>query len=299
MIKGCVEGYFQFLDSTDLAYNTRESYKRDISLYAYFLKENNISPENINQMTIKLFENSMNERPLSSVNRIMSSVRGFHRYLSRKGYIKEEPKFRSKPLNMYDYNIKDHILTESEIKTLFATIASLNSKYNIRDRVMFELLCKCGLKISEIENLKVDDVNTYLEYVSITSFASRLRVIPIDKGLNKRLKTYMDTCRNFIETNEKNRPYLFLNKNGEKMTRQGIWKVIKKYANKSGIEKNINSNTFRLSLAYNLVSNGADTSVVNKYLGNKSYSIIAKVSEQNAKFRSSILKFNIDLEGLL
>lgn len=299
MAKECVKGYFDFLDSTDLTENTLECYKRDINFYSEFLEKNNITTENINKTTMRLFENSMNGRPLSTVNRVMSSIRGFHRYLSRKGYLSEEPKFKSKRIDVYDYDIKEHILTEDEIKILFAVIANSKSKYVLRDRVLFELLYKCGLKISEIENLKISEVNTYLEYINVTSFSSKLRVIPIDVGLNTRLSKYMNEYRNLINTTEEYEDYLFLNKDKGKMTRQGIWKIIKKYAALSGIDKNINSNTFRLSLAYNLVSNGADAAVVNKYLGNKSYSIIAKVTEQNSKLRGSILKYNINLEGLL
>lgn len=299
MAKECVKGYFDFLDSTDLTENTLECYKRDINFYSEFLEKNNITTENINKTTMRLFEKSMNGRPLSTVNRVMSSIRGFHRYLSRKGYLSEEPKFKSKRIDVYDYDIKEHILTEDEIKILFAVIANSKSKYVLRDRVLFELLYKCGLKISEIENLKISEVNTYLEYINVTSFSSKLRVIPIDVGLNTRLSKYMNEYRNLINTTEEYEDYLFLNKDKGKMTRQGIWKIIKKYAALSGIDKNINSNTFRLSLAYNLVSNGADAAVVNKYLGNKSYSIIAKVTEQNSKLRGSILKYNINLEGLL
>lgn len=299
MLKECVQGYYDFLDSTDLTKSTRECYKRDINFYVDFLDSNGIKPENINHMTIKLFESSMSNRSLSSINRNMSSIRGFHRFLSRKGYINEEPKFRSKRLEVYNYDIKEHILTEAEIKLLFQAINDSKSKYVLRDRVLFELLYKCGLKISELENLKISEVNTYLEYINVTSFSSKLRVIPIDTGLNNRIDKYIREYRSLLETTEENKDYLFLNKDKEKMTRQGIWKIIKKYASLSGIDKNINSNTFRLSLAYNLVVNGADASVVNKYLGNKSYSIIAKVTEQNSKLRSSILKYNINLEELL
>ena len=136
----------------------------------------------------------------------------------------------------------------------------------IRDNALLELMYATGMKVSEIINLSVEDVNLDLLYVRCHDNKNYERLIPIGRSAEAALKDYL-AIRDMIAS--AGVPNLFVNLNGNQLTRQGVWRIVKEYSHKAGINKDVNLNTFRHSFAVHLLQNGANVRAVQKLLGNQ------------------------------
>ena len=171
------------------------------------------------------------------------------------------------------------ILTISETQKLMNG-PDMSSSKGIRDKAMLELLYATGIRVSELISLKMSDMNLAMEYV-ICHEKSKDRIIPFGSSAKEALVVYLEQTReDMLKDSESD--YLFVNCSGKPMSRQGFWKLIKHYAEKAGIEKEITPHTFRHSFAAHLLENGADVQSVQKMMGHADVSTTQMYVEMQA-----------------
>jgi len=250
--------------------NTIDSYSRDLEKFSDFLKKNkiknycNISREEI----LNFLQGLYISQSESSISRILSTLRSFYKFL----IIEEECKKNLwiqvsnpiKPRKMPD------ILNIEEVEKFLNNIPA-DSRSGKRDRAMFEVLYSCGMRVSEIVNLKIQNIDFDEELIHFKGKGEKERIVPVgEKGI-KYLREYIIEGRHNVKAVIRT-DYVFLNRSGKKITRQGFWKILKKYAKKSGIKKNIYPHIFRHSFATHMIERGADLRIVQELLGHSSIS---------------------------
>lgn len=246
-----------------LSKNTIESYSRDIKQYLSYLEENNIDFKDAkrgNIIAYILFLEKENKAP-SSISRSIASIRSFYHFLLKNNIINYDP-----TIDLESPKIEKkmpEILTIGEVEKLLSMPIDNNFKGS-RDKAMLELLYATGVRVTELVNLNIDDVNLNLGFVKLNG--TKERVVPIGRMAQKAVNIYINEYRQeFLKGKESN--VLFLNFHGQKMTRQGFWKIIKSYAKDAGIEKKITPYTLRHSFAAHLIENGADLKSLQQMLG--------------------------------
>lgn len=248
-------------------YNTETSYRRDLTKMAAFFEKQGITEvdkvtsTNINSYILSLEMAGMSP---STISRSIASMKAFFHFELSEGRISKEPTELVKtPKNEKKAPV---ILTIDEIESLLKAVNGKDEK-SIRDKAMLELLYASGMRVSEIINLKVSDVNMSLGFIVCRSDSSgKERVIPFGNTTKQCLNKYIKTERAKL-VGEKDVPWLFTNCFGRQLSRQGYWKVLKSYASKAGIEKEITPHTLRHSFAAHMVQNGADLKAVQEMMG--------------------------------
>ncbi|MPM98941.1 Tyrosine recombinase XerD [bioreactor metagenome] len=219
-----------------------------------------------------------NRKANSSIIRNLVAIRSFYKYLIKSGKITESPLINYEvPKNKR--NIPE-ILTVDEINKFLDTPDCSDYK-GIRDKAMIELMYAAGIKVSELLSLRIFDINLKLSYIKCKGLKAKERIVPIGSFAVNCLEEYIQ-IRNKV--NSSTSELLFCNLRGEKMTRQGFWKMIKGYATEAKIDKVINSYTLRHSFAVHLLQNGADMKAVQELLGHNTLSttqIYSSISKQS------------------
>ena len=246
--------------------NTIESYKRDlIKFYEYNKKDiKNIDKDDIKSYLKYLNDNKMNER---SIARNISSLKSLYKFLIINKIIKNNP-MESISLPKLGKKLPN-TLSEEDINKLLDI--KLNDNYSYRNKAMLELMYATGLRVSELVNLKVYDVNLDEAIVKTMGKGSKERIIPIGDYALNALKIYINEYRSSLFKREVN-DYLFLNNHGKQMTRQGFFKIIKKLAIEQGVNKDFSPHTLRHSFATHLLSHGADLRIIQELLGHSDVS---------------------------
>lgn len=264
----------------DASYNTKISYERDLKKLREYLEQQGI------QKVSDVTETSLNSyilflekdgRAASTVSRYIASFKGFFEYCLKRGVIQTDPADRLKPPKVEKKF--PQILTIAETKKLIDG-PDINSDKGIRDRAMLELLYATGIRVSELISLKKEDMNLSMEYV-VCHEKNKDRIIPFGSAAKEALNLYLEKTREKMMGETENE-YLFVNCSGKPMSRQGFWKLIKYYADKAGIEKEITPHTFRHSFAAHLLENGADVHSVQKMMGHADVSTTQMYVEMQA-----------------
>lgn len=263
-----VEEYIKYLNSKNLSKNTISSYYIDIKRYVDYLKEKTISLDNVVENDIIGYIIRLEQENISvaTVSRMISSIKSFHDYLFFYGISKNNPARNIKKPKI-EKNSLD-ILTEEEIKRLL-DFKNLNTPKKIRDKAIFEVLYGTGIKVSELIDMDIDSVELDLDYICCDK-GKNPRIIPLSNTSKEYLEKYINESR--TELANKDEKALFVSSLGQRFTRQGLWKLIKKYANLANIDKNINPSMLRHSFAIHLLNEGANVAVVSKILGNSNLS---------------------------
>lgn len=272
-MKEDLEEYIRYLQiERGLADNTIESYKRDLNQYLVYLEKNELRDwGKIDRYTILSFMQELKETKKSSatVIRMVSSLRKFHQYL------KQEQRSSVDPMLHIDTPKKAHhlpkVLSMTEVEKLIET-PNTNEILGLRDRAMLEVMYATGLRVTELTELKMDDLHLSLGLIQTIGKGDKERIIPIGDLAIKWIENYLKYSRNKLEKPSKRSPYLFLNHHGRKLTRQGIWKNLGALVKKAGIEKEVTPHTLRHSFATHLLENGADLRVVQELLGHSDIS---------------------------
>lgn len=157
------------------------------------------------------------------------------------------------------------ILTIAEVDKIIRSVDKDCPK-GIRDNALLELMYATGMKVSELININVQDVNLDLAFVKCIDNKNFERLIPIGRSALRAVNEYLEIRSTIADFGVNN---LFVNLNGQKLTRQGIWRIVKEYSHKAGIKKDVNLNTFRHSFAVHMLQNGANVRAVQKLLGNQ------------------------------
>ena len=253
-----------------LSDNTINSYVLDVEKLIAFLKENNTteSPVNISKETIKEFvyqtAKQLNAR---SQSRLISGLKGFFNYLVFENYRDDNP--------------VDHIeapkigrklpdtLSLNEINTLIAAI-DLSHPQGTRNKAILETLYGCGLRVSELINLKISDLFFNEGFIKVTGKGDKQRFVPIMEHTQKYIDIYKSEIRNQLNINPEHSDILFLNRRGKQLTRAMIFTIIKNLAKTINLQKTISPHTFRHSFATHLLENGADLRAIQLMLGHES-----------------------------
>ncbi|MCT4606801.1 MAG: site-specific tyrosine recombinase XerD [Marinisporobacter sp.] len=267
-----LEGFTQYLvDEKEVSKNTLESYKRDILQLIYFLKEKNIKYiKEMNKTTIitYLLYLQKSGKATSTISRNLASIRSFSQFLLNEKYIDKDPTIHLE--SPKSEKRLPAILTLKEVELLLAQ-PDENSEKGIRDKAMLELLYATGIRVSELVALDYSHANLEMAYIKCCKNNSKERVIPMGSMAKKALEKYMkDVRENIIK--EETEESLFVNYYGRRLTRQGFWKIIKKYTQQAKIDKKITPHTLRHSFATHLIQNGADLKSVQEMLGHSDIS---------------------------
>jgi len=248
-----------------LAKNSIDSYRRDLFTYIDFLRTMHITHwENVKEEHLKTFLLHLKEkgRAPATISRQLASVRSFYSYLMKEHLVDrdptihlEGPKVEKKP---------PRVLSVEEVELLLNSPDQTDPS-GLRDKAMLELLYASGAKVSEMLSINMDEVNLSLGYVKCTN-KNRERVIPLGKYAIRTIDHYMKNGRPVLDKGE-NELALFLNHHGKRLSRQGFWKLMKKYAEKAKVSTDITPHTLRHSFATHLLENGADLRSVQEMLG--------------------------------
>ena len=251
----------------NLSQNTVSSYKIDINAFISFLKDSGIDdPSDISSDHIGSFFKTLKELGLlgSSSARYFSSLKGFFLYLLKNKYIVKNPIEKitapriSKKL--------PGVLDVSEVEKILSA-PDANDKLGLRDKAMLELFYACGTRVSELINIKVNDLFFEDEIIRVFGKGSKERLIPVGSSAVKWVGEYLKKSRPVLMKKSKSENNLFLNSRGSKLSRMGVWKIIDRYVKQAGIEKDVHPHTFRHSFATHLLEGGADLRAVQEMLG--------------------------------
>ena len=249
-----------------LSENTIASYGIDLKLFLEYLRENEIpSFKQVNKEVIVNYMQSEknNNKANSSILRSVSSLRKFFQYLAQEKIIEKDPM-----LLIDTPKKKQHlpqVLTKEEVEKLLHS-PNTGQVLGLRDRAMLELMYATGLRISEIINLKLEDLHLTMGTLQTLGKGHKERIVPVGDEAIKWVNRYLEEARPKL-LKQKRSNYLFLNFHGNNLTRQGVWKNLKAEVRKVGIQKNITPHTLRHSFATHILENGADLRIVQELLG--------------------------------
>ena len=249
--------------------NTIESYWRDLRKFKEFLESSNFNyPELSKEQVLNFLEGLYATQSATSVSRILSSLRNYYSFLAREDITCHNPWAGISNPKKEKKFLK--VLEVEEVNRFLESIPT-STELELRDRAMFELLYSCGLRVSEITNLKLDNIDFDQTLLRFIGKGDKERITPMgEKGIHY-LQKYLKVGRFRIEKEHKN-DFVFLNRFGNRMTRQGFWKILKKYAKKINLDKNLYPHIFRHSFATHMLERGADLRIVQELLGHSSIS---------------------------
>ncbi len=267
MLDNLVDQYINYLlVEKGLSDNTIESYSSDLAVYLRFLKKNrikNISGADTAVILKHLIDLRSSGLGAKSRTRHLIVLRGFYRFLAQEKIIKQDP---SRIIDLPKGGLKlPDVLSVEEVKKLL-NICDTKKPKGIRDAAMIELLYAAGLRVSELVNVKFQNVNMEACFVRVFGKGSKERVVPIGLYAKEKIDYYIKSSRPLLLKNMVSQ-YLFVARAGKPMTRQGFWKQLKKYGLMAGIKKRITPHSLRHSFATHLLEGGADLRAVQIMLG--------------------------------
>ncbi len=272
MLKQFIEEFINYLAvERGLAQNTLLAYRRDLVKYIQYLSAQAIeSPNQVKreQVTSYMYDRKQQGLSANSIARNLAAIKMFHRFLIRERLAKEDPTTLVDTPKLWK-RVPD-VLSTAEIEAIIK--ASSGRRWQeVRDQAILELMYASGMRVSELVNLKVENVNLDVGYVRCIGKGSKERIIPIGKKAKVCIKKYCDSIRGRLVKNDVT-GVLFLSRLGKRISRQSVWKLIKHYAQKARIPKTIKPHTLRHSFATHLLEHGADLRSVQEMLGHSDIS---------------------------
>ena len=244
--------------------NTLCSYLRDVNQFLHWLEEEGLAPEQAVQADVERYTKHLSAKgkSVATVTRSLASLKSFYTYMQGIGRVALNPAKGIIPAKVE--RKLPQILTSKEVE-LFLEQPDASDAKGCRDRAMLELLYATGIRVSELISLNLDDLNLSAGFIRCRS-KGKERIIPLYHGAVKALQDYVKNIRPQLLA-DSGETALFVNMSGERMSRQGFWKIIKCYQEKAGIEKDITPHTLRHSFAVHLLENGADLRSIQEMLG--------------------------------
>lgn len=269
--KAAIQDYHSYLKiERSLSANTIENYDRDLKKLADFIDENHsFGPDKVQATHLSEFIQHIAKSGLNprSQARIMSSTKGFYKYLLLEDIISKDP---AELLEAPKTGRKlPDTLSIDEIDKVIEAI-DLSKPEGERNRAMLETLYGCGLRVSELTSLKISDLFFDEGFVKVTGKGNKERFVPISNSCIKYINIYRDEIRSHVDIQKGHEDILFLNRRGKQLTRVMIFTIIKNLATKIGLKKKISPHTFRHSFATHLIEGGADLRAVQEMLGHES-----------------------------
>lgn len=256
-------------ETKNMASNSRIAYRRDIVAFETYLKAKEIYDltEATNTEIVGYLLQLKNEgKSGATVNRKLASLRAFYRFLSSGSPLIKDPTVHLKSPRIEQKHTE--FLTIPEIERLLSVPAS--TVKGIRDKALLELLYATGMRVSEVAGANLNDVNLRIGFVMTGGEHGKARLIPLGRPARAAVETYVYEGRSkLLREKATSNEALFLNYNGERLTRQGIWKLIKEYAAEAGLVDRLTPQTLRNSFAVHMLQNGADLRSVQELLGHE------------------------------
>ena len=267
-MKSQIADFLQFLKAErNLAKNTINAYGGDLEKFRKYLAGRKKEKSSlVNLADIQNYSRTLKAGNIaaSSIGRNLISIKMFFRFLLREGIIKKDPSQDLEP--PINWPKLPECLTILETENLLNQPV-LRNKTGFRDRAILELLYATGMRVSELINLKVSDLNLKVGYVRCLGKGEKERIIPIGRPARDVLEKYLEKIRPAFVKSRGETFFLFINRAGRPFSRQAVWKIIKKYAQKTRLSKNITPHTLRHSFATHLLQGGADLRSVQEMLG--------------------------------
>lgn len=266
-MQGLLEKYLNYLlIERGVAENTLEAYGRDLRRFLLIVQEKGFTdlrqvlPETVVEYLVRIKEEGLSA---NSMNRSLAALRGFYKYLLAEKMIEQSPLANIELAKVW-MRLPDTISKEE--MSLILAQPGMETAQGVRNSAMLELLYATGIRVSELIGLTMNSINWQVGFLVVMGKGSKERVVPIGKTAYDCTKLYVEQVRQQL-MQSKNTDVLFLNRFGKKFTRQGFWKMVVRYAEKSGLQKKVHPHTFRHSFASHLLEGGADLRTVQVMLG--------------------------------
>ncbi|AZZ59987.1 site-specific tyrosine recombinase XerD [Oenococcus sp. UCMA 16435] len=264
--------------------NSIKSYKQDLSEFGSYIQKENIFLANVDRFTILDWLNSLQNdgKSNNSIVHMVSSLRKFFAYLTDDQQIKIDPMLKVTTPKKNSH--LPQVLTATEIEAVLS-VPDISTILGLRNRALLETMYATGFRVSEICNLKLADLHDELGLITTIGKGQKQRIVPIGEISLLYISKYFRESRPIL-LKDRESPYLFVNDHGYRISRQGIFKLVKEIAIKSGINKNISPHTLRHSFATHLLENGADLRIVQELLGHSDISttqIYTHVSQKHLR----------------
>ncbi len=271
--------------------NTVKSYLSDCGKFFDFLKSDNIDPVSAGYEAIDSFIVSQSGKGITKRTqaRIVSALKSLYGFLTQEELVKDNPcdRIAAPKINPY----LPSVLSVEEVERILNSV-DLSQEEGHRNRCILEVLYSCGLRVSELTNLKISDIFLKEGFVRVVGKGSKQRLVPLGEPAAKAIRLYLEKRRTGPIKREAE-DILFLNRNGRKLSRVSVFKLVKAQAAAVGISKEISPHTFRHSFATHLLENGADLRAVQQMLGHESILTTEIYTHiDSAKWQATILKFH-------
>lgn len=290
-----IEDFSNFLKfEKNFSGNTLDAYMRDVrKLESFTLSElDNLSPQNITYENLQeyIYQLSKNKISERSQARAISSIKAFFKFLLEDDYRTDNPAtlLEGPKLGLY---LPD-TLSEEDINRIITCIDN-STDIGKRNKCILEVLYGCGLRVSELIDLKISNINFKESYIMVEGKGEKTRLVPLANTTAEFIKSYIHTVRNKTKINKKYEDTLFLNSRGTNMSRVIVFIIIKELTQKAGISKSISPHTFRHSFATHLLQNGADLRFIQEMLGHSSITTTQVYTHlKTEELRDVILNFH-------
>lgn len=246
--------------------NTQDAYMSDMLKYQAFIKERGKNIEKANNADVVAYMLEMKQQGISpaTVNRKLASVKQFYKFMKAEGKINNDPasgvktsRVERKELEYLSIDEIDNLLSKPD-----------DSVRGLRDRALLETMYATGIRASELCNINVKDVDLRIGYINVRE-AGKSRIVPMGKPARAAVKAYLESSRAQLLGSKEDCHALFLSYLGERLTRQGIWKILKFYGEQAGLEGKLTPQVIRNSFAAHMVQNGADLKSLQELLGHE------------------------------
>jgi integrase/recombinase XerD len=270
-------------DEKHASANTVSSYMRDLKQFASYIAERQLELTQVTQERISTYLDYLSGQGKSpaTVSRSLASIKGFYHHLLDQGVVEENPAIHVAAVKAEKK--LPQVLTGKEVERLLAQPKCTDMK-GYRDKAMLELLYATGIRVTELISLNITDVNLAGSFIRCES-KGKERIIPLYPAAVDALAVYIQNIRSKMIA-DIDEQALFVNMNGDRMSRQGFWKIVKSYQEKAHIDKDITPHTLRHSFAAHLLENGADLHSIQEMMGHSDISstqVYAQLVKQQLK----------------
>ncbi|MGI6767005.1 MAG: tyrosine recombinase [Lentihominibacter sp.] len=263
------EAFAEHLQSEKkMAANSLEAYKRDVNAFLCFEKERGISDiTEISSTEIVAYLHSLKDegKSASTVNRKMASVRAFFTFLTQSGIIPDNPTINIRAPRI-EKKVPEYFSIEEVEKLMECPGETIKG---IRDKAILEILYATGIRASELIEIDLEDVNFRMGFITASAANSKARIIPLGRPAREALEEYVFNFRDKLLKEGSEEKALFVNYAGARISRQGLWKTLKEYGEKAGLNCVLTPNTLRNSFAVHMLQNGADLKSLQELMGHE------------------------------
>lgn len=290
-----IKGFKSFLSlEKSLSENSIEAYLHDVNKLVQFLEfqKYDLSPKDIQLKHLQEFVQWVNELGMTATSqaRLISGIKSFYKYLLLENVLNVDPTALLEAPRLAR-KLPD-TLSLAEINKLIDAI-DLSRKGGQRNKAMLETLYSCGLRVSELVNLKISNLFFNEDYIKVTGKGDKERLVPIGSVAIKQIEIYKDEVRCHLAIKKDQEDFLFLNNRGSKISRIHVFTTIKQLAFKARIKKKISPHTFRHSFATHLIEGGADLRAVQEMLGHESITTTEIYTHLDRDYlREAIIRFH-------